>query len=245
MNPKRALRIDLGHMTAKQAQASLREHATVIQHEVRRHKLRIRRRPWIDPDDLHAIAQAATLEAVTRYDATVSETMSVRGYVRRMIRQRLHDSIDSDYDTGDRIRVVEIHPDGTVREYWAAWVMASTVSLDQNVHTNSASPSDGHLTLADIVTSEDYDPDALDNLLSDRLLLRKILAKARLSVRHLQVLSALLNEQSEISLGRELGISKQKINVDKLEMLAILRRYAEPPKRLTPQALPARVLTAL
>ena len=226
MNPKRALRVDLGHMTSKQAREGLAEFSPVIQHEVRRHKLRIRSRPWIDPDDLHAIAQVATLEAVTRFDVNVSQTMSLRGFVRRTIRQRLHDSLDSDYDTGDRVKVVEVYPDGTVREYWAAWVMKHTVSLDSAVTTTTAGGV-SVLTLGDTVIPEDYDPDEVVNRLSDKLLLRKILDHAKLSVRHVQVLSALLNEQSEISLGRELGVSKQKINVDKLEMLAILRKYLD------------------
>ena len=85
-----------------------------------------------------------------------------------------------------------------------------------------------------------YDPDAVENALSDKLLLQKIIAHARLSSRHVQVLSAILREQSEISLGRELGISKQKINVDKMEMLSILRRYCESQTRKPP----AKVLTA-
>lgn len=225
-------------MTSKQAQASLREFASVIQHEVRRHKLRIRRRPWIDPDDLQAIAQVATLEAVTRFDASVSLTMSVRGFVRRTIRQRLHDSIDSDFDTGDRVRVVEVGQDGVVvREYWASWVMVHTVSLDQ---ITSGGEGRDTLSLVETLVHEDYDPDAIENALSDKLLLQKLVDHARLSSRHLQVLSAILSEQSEISLSRELGISKQKINVDKMEMLSILRRYCESQARKPP----AKVLTA-
>lgn len=224
-------------MDSRQAKTSLREFASVIQHEVRRHKLRIRRRPWIDPDDLQAIAQVATLEAVTRFDVNASQTMSLRGFVRRTIRQRLHDSIDSDFDTGDRVRVIEVAQDGTVREYWASWVMIHTVSLDQ---VTSSGDGRDMLSMVETLVHEDYDPDAVENALSDKLLLQKIIAHARLSSRHVQVLSAILREQSEISLGRELGISKQKINVDKMEMLSILRRYCESQTRKPP----AKVLTA-
>lgn len=241
MNPNRALRVNLGHLTSQQAREHLREFAQVIQHEVRRWKLRIRRRPWIDPDDLDAIGQVAALEAVTRYNADASNTMSLRGFVRRTVRQRLHDSIDSDYDTGDKIRVIEVRPDGTTREYWAAWVMVHTVSLDQVVAGDDASRHT--LTLIDTLVSEDYDPDALVAMISNRRVLEKILSRARLTSRHVQVLSAMLRGQSEKSLGMELGISKQKVNVDKQEMLAILRRYGEQLGFVQPPAAEPEVLT--
>jgi len=240
VNPNRALRVSLGHLSSAQAREHLREFASVIQHEVRRWKLRIRRRPWIDPDDLDAIGQVAALEAVTRFNADASNTMSLRGFVRRTVRQRLHDSIDSDYETGDKIRVVEVRPDGTLREYWAAWVMVHTVSLDQVVAGDDANRHT--LTLIDTLVSEDYDPDALDEALSNRIMLQKILGRAKLSSRHVQILSAMLRGQSEKSLGSELGISKQKVNVDKQEMLTILRRYSEQlgfskPSEPTPKVL--------
>lgn len=223
MSAKRALRVDLGHLTDVEAKRILAEHAQIIKREALRWALRLIPRRvtavgnWLDRDDLLALARIAALEAYVRYDAT--QPMSLAGWIRTLIRQRLYEAVQSARDKGSFVKVVEVRPDGTLRTYLGTWVRGM-VSLDEPFYdAENEWAGTLHDRIEDERSTEAFAD--LDRTDTERELHSSLV---QLSLRQQQVLIAELRGVSGAELGRELGITRQKINTDRQRALSSLRK---------------------
>lgn len=88
MNPERVARVDLSHLTDREAREVLDEYAPIVHREAARVA-------WVpmsglDVDDLKAIGRLAVLEAHETY--RTDRGCSIKTWVQRIVRQRIRES---------------------------------------------------------------------------------------------------------------------------------------------------------
>lgn len=204
---RRQVRVDLAQVHPLVAKRTLAKFARTIQAEARVAAQRTRRVSWYTVDDYCAVAQVATLEALVSYREGCGAVFGT--WVRRVVRWRLNETAarllqQQQCQEPDASDVVDVDADvgaDSPHQY------ARHVDLDERQFTERLPASEG--------TPEDAVGEA-------EALARVLHAAKSLSWREQEALYAALNDQSGASLGRQLGLTRQRIHHHRTRALARL-----------------------
>lgn len=202
---RRQVRVDLAQVHPLVAKRTLAKFARTIQAEARVAAQRTRRVSWYTVDDYCAVAQVATLEALVSYREGCGAVFGT--WVRRVVRWRLNET------AARLLQQQQCHePDAfdaadAGADVDAPHQYARHVDLDERQLTERG--------LAGVGTPEDAVSEA-------EALARVLHAAKSLSWREQEALYAALNDQSGASLGRQLGLTRQRIHHHRTRALARL-----------------------
>lgn len=217
---RRQVRVDLSGIHPRVAERTLQKYAQTIAAEARQAAARTRRVSWYTEDDYRAVAQIAVLEALTTYREGCGAVFGT--WVRRVVRWRLNETVarllqqhrgqstvpaeqpdrDDDVDGVDDVSA----PDATYgdQEPRVRWHEGFDEGrLYETLEAMSNNPEDS-VAYAEIVA-------------------RILHAVSKCSWREQEALYALLNGQSGASLGRQLGLTRQRVHHHRARAIALLR----------------------
>lgn len=217
---RRQVRVDLSGIHPRVAERTLKKYAATIVAEARQAAARTRRVSWYTEDDYRAVAQIAVLEALVTYREGCGAVFGT--WVRRVVRWRLNETV---------ARLIQQHRG------------QDALPTEQVDGVDGADVADGggalDATYGDqqsrVRWHEGFDEERLydafnamadspeDSVAYAELVARILHAVSKCSWREQEALYALLNGQSGASLGRQLGLTRQRVHHHRARAIALLR----------------------
>jgi RNA polymerase sigma factor (sigma-70 family) len=209
---RKQVRRDMGSVRPNIAQRILFEYRRTIEEALRRYSRVATVLRWVDVDDLRSIAQVAAIEAFLIFDDTRGVKLGT--WIQRVVRSRLHDTVTRLLDPAQSLGSLRRAGDeeGLAHELEHVRNFTQPVSIDlppgeqhgaRHLSTGGPSPEE--------IVGGKQEVDALHD------------AIRQLELSQVQVVHAELDDVNGATLARQLGVTRQRVNVQRRAALTKLR----------------------